>query len=304
MLNAKPKTIETAVGKWPGILKALGVDEKFLTKKHGPCPFCEGTDRFRFDDKNGSGSFICSHCGAGGGMEFLMRQFNWSFKEAASNVDRVIGTVVESRRMDERTEADKVLAIKRILRECRQVQQGDPVWLYLNRRTGIDLIPSDIKFHPGLYHSEGGMHPVMVSVLRAPDGTGVTLHRTYLTLEGAKAAVSPAKKLMPGKRLNGSAIRLTRVAETIGIAEGLETAIAASRRFGVPVWSASNAALLEQFIPPEGVRHVHIFGDNDSSFTGQAAAYTLARRLVRDKFTVDLQFPPDPDTDWCDLVLP
>lgn len=300
MLNTKPKTIEQATGKWPGILAELGVDEKFLRRRHGACPFCGGSDRFRFDDKNGTGSFICSQCGAGSGMDFLIRLYGWNFREAAANVDRVLGTVQESRRMDERTDADKVAAIKRVLRECRPVTRGDPVWLYLNRRTGIEIVPGDVKYHPGLYHSDGGMHPVMVSILRGADGTGVTLHRTYLTLDGAKANVSPQKKFMAGLRLNGGAVRLSRVVEQIGIAEGIETALAASIRFGLPVWAATNATLLEQFQPPSGVRSVWIMGDNDSSYTGQAAAYSLAKRLVRDKYEVQLSFPDGADKDWCD----
>lgn len=303
MHNVKNRTIDAAVGKWPGILAALGVDEQFLRRKHGACPFCGGNDRFRFDDKNGSGSFICSHCGAGGGMEFLMRLYGWSFKEAAANVDRVMGTVKEAARQDERSEADKVAAIKRVLRECQPVTHGDPVWTYLNRRTGIDVVPPDIKYHPSMYHSEGGKHPVMVSILRGQDGTGATLHRTYLTMDGRKASVEPAKKFMAGKRLNGGAVRLSRVQECIGIAEGIENALAASIRFGVPVWAATNAVLLEQFLPPEGIKSVRIFGDNDSTYTGQAAAFVLARRLVRDGIAVELDFPSQQDTDWCDLVM-
>lgn len=300
MQMPKPKTVEVAAGKWPGILVALGVDEKFLSRKHGACPFCGGTDRFRFDDKEGTGSFFCSQCGPGAGMEFLIRLFGWSFKDAAANVDRVVGNVNQSRRMDERTEADKVAAIKRVLRECRPVEHGDPVWTYLNARTGVETIPGDIKYHPGLFHSAGGQHPAMVSVMRDSIGHGVTLHRTYLTLGGAKANVDPAKKFMAGKRLNGAAVRLSRVSEQIGIAEGIENALKASQRFGVPTWAATNAVLLEQFMPPEGVRSVRIFGDNDSSYTGQAAGFNLAKRLVRDGYAVELDFPPDVDVDWCD----
>lgn len=297
----KPKTIDAATGKWPEILIALGVDEKFLRRRHGPCPFCGGSDRFRFDDKNGTGSFICSQCGAGSGIEFLIRLFGWSFREAAANVDGVVGNITVSRRMDERTEQDKVVAIKRVLRECRAVTHGDPVWLYLNRRTGIAVVPTDIKYHPSLYHSDGGQHPTMVSILRGHDGTGVTVHRTYLTSGGEKANLNPSKKFMAGKRLNGGAVRLSRVAEKIGIAEGIETALAASQRFGVPVWAATNATLLEQFLPPEGVKAVWVMGDNDSSYTGQAAAFNLAKRLIRDGYAVDLSIPQNADTDWCDV---
>lgn len=301
MLNAKPKTIDAAMGKWPGILRTLGVDDRFLGRKHCACPFCGGSDRFRFDDKNGTGSFFCSQCGAGSGMEFAVRFLGLPFKDTAAAVDRIVGNVEVSRRMDERTEADKVSAIKRVLRECRTVTHGDPVWRYLNRRTGIEIVPGDIKFHPGLFHSEGGQHPCMVSIVRDSAGHGVTLHRTYLTEDGRKADLSPAKKFMAGKRLNGAAVRLSRVAEMIGIGEGIETALAASQRFGVPVWAATNSVLLEQFLPPEGVRTVWIFGDNDASFTGQAAAYNLAKRLVRDKFNVELFIPEGVDSDWCEL---
>jgi putative DNA primase/helicase len=300
MLTTKPRTIDAAVGKWPGILVALGVDDKFLGKKHCSCPFCGGVDRFRFDDKNGSGSFICSQCGAGSGMDFVMRMLNSSFKDAAASVDRVVGNVEVSRRMDERSEADKLRAIKRVLSECRPVEQGDPVWLYLQRRTGIAKIPGDLKFHPGLFHSDGGAHPSMVSIMRDQAGRGVTVHRTYLTQAGEKASVDPVKKFMAGKKINGAAVRLSRVAECIGIAEGIETSLAASMRFQLPVWAATNATLLEQFMPPAGVTEVRIYGDNDSSFTGQAAAFALAKRLMRDGFKVSVEIPQQVDKDWCD----
>lgn len=300
MLNAKPKTAEMAVGRWPGILKALGVDDRFLGKRHGECPFCGGKDRFRFDDKAGSGSFFCSQCGAGDGMEFLKRHFGWSFKDAAANVDAIIGTVAAGQAIIERSEADKVASIKKTLRECLRVVPGDPVWLYLNRRVGLDVVPSDIRFHPGLWHRDGGNHPAMVSALRDKDGTGVTLHRTYLTAQGEKANVSPCKMLMPGKILTGAAVRLSRVQESIGIAEGIETALAASRRFGVPVWAATTATLLEQWMPPEGVREVLICVDNDLSFTGHAASYALAKRLVRDGIYVRVEIPKNIGVDWCD----
>lgn len=300
MSALKPRTAELATGKWPGILVALGVDERFISKKHGACPFCGGTDRFRFDDKNGSGSFFCSQCGAGSGFEFLIRLYGWSFKECAAAVDRVLGTVKAVERTNERSEADKVSAIKRVLRECRPVVQGDPVWTYLNRRTGVVEIPPDIRFHPGLFHSQGGQHPAMISIMRDQEGHGVTVHRTYLTATGEKASVDPVKKFMAGKRLNGAAVRLSRVQSHIGIAEGIENALAASDRFGMPVWAATNAILLEQFMPPVGVLTVSIYGDTDSSWTGQAAAYVLAKRLERDGFNVEVIMPPKFDEDWCD----
>src|SRR5690554_5454604 len=64
-------TRELALGKWPGILSRLGVDESFLLNRHGPCPNCGGKDRYRFSDQEGTGSYYCSQCGPGDGFDLL-----------------------------------------------------------------------------------------------------------------------------------------------------------------------------------------------------------------------------------------
>ena len=98
-------------------------------------------------------------------------------------------------------------------------------------------------------------------------------------------------------------MRLGGAKATLGIAEGIETALAASQRFGVPVWSATNAVLLEAWVPPQGVERVLIAGDNDASFTGQAAAFGLARRLVQKGLAVEIRIPDQVGKDWADASL-
>ena len=74
---------EAASGKWAAVLTALGVDGRLLVNRHGKCPGCGGKDRFRFDDQDGSGSFICSQGGGGNlsgdGVELLAhaKQIEW-----------------------------------------------------------------------------------------------------------------------------------------------------------------------------------------------------------------------------------
>nr|WP_314384170.1 primase-helicase zinc-binding domain-containing protein [uncultured Cardiobacterium sp.] len=64
-------TIRAAArGQWRQIHAALGIPPETLTDRHQPCPCCGGRDRFRYDDKDGSGSFICSHFANGGGDGF------------------------------------------------------------------------------------------------------------------------------------------------------------------------------------------------------------------------------------------
>lgn len=53
------------------IFPAVGIKLHSNHKKHQPCPICGGSDRFRCDDKNGTGSWICNQCGAGSGYTLV-----------------------------------------------------------------------------------------------------------------------------------------------------------------------------------------------------------------------------------------
>jgi putative DNA primase/helicase len=140
---------------------------------------------------------------------------------------------------------------------------------------------------------------------RILDHTGqraVNLHLTYLSLDGKKADVTPAKKVMPGKLPPGCAIRLGAVHRAMGVSEGIETAISAAILFGMPVWACVNGTLLSQWIPPDGAEQVTVFGDNDANYTGQSKAYILANRLeVQYKRRVTVRIPPVVGEDWNDF---
>lgn len=61
-----------ANGYWLSrIFPAVGIHLRGDGKKHQPCPICGGSDRFRCDDKGGSGSWICNQCGAGNGYTLV-----------------------------------------------------------------------------------------------------------------------------------------------------------------------------------------------------------------------------------------
>ena len=85
---------EQAIGCWPYIHSALGIDQGYLRNQHMPCPGCGGTDRFRYDDKEGRGTFFCGGGGdpvCGDGFELLRHVNGWDFKECADQVRRVLG---------------------------------------------------------------------------------------------------------------------------------------------------------------------------------------------------------------------
>jgi hypothetical protein len=84
-------TIESARGRWREILPQLGIESRFLTNKHGPCPLCGGKDRYRFDDKGGEGSYYCAQCGPGNGLILVRKKRGWDFKTAVDEIDKIIG---------------------------------------------------------------------------------------------------------------------------------------------------------------------------------------------------------------------
>src|SRR3954449_13062481 len=84
-------TVERARGRWREILPQLGVDTRFLVNKHGPCPLCGGRDRYRFDDRDGTGSYYCNQCGAGVGVILIRKLHGWDHKTACDEIDKIIG---------------------------------------------------------------------------------------------------------------------------------------------------------------------------------------------------------------------
>ena len=101
----------------------------------------------------------------------------------------------------------------------------------------------------------------------------------------------------------GAAVRLFDPTDKLGIAEGIETAIAAHELFDVPTWATISSTIIESFSPPAGIRRLVIFADHDRNCAGQKAAFTLAHRLHRDlKLDVEVKIPPEPDSDWLDVL--
>lgn len=92
-------TLAAATGRWAEILGRLaGLQPEQLSNRHQPCPLCGGRDRYRFDDKDGSGSWFCNQCGGkhhlgggGTGLDLLMRLRRWSFRQACEEVERYLG---------------------------------------------------------------------------------------------------------------------------------------------------------------------------------------------------------------------
>lgn len=328
---------QAAAGRWRSILESLAPSlDAALARpgRHTACPVHGGKDGFRvFSDFEESGGGICNTCGPqSDGFALLMWINDWDFVTALHAVSDLVNTgdfgtavvpAVRPRKpaVDPR-EADRLR--RRLARIWKQTMPLDtdtalPVMRYLKRR-GLHMsgeLPHDLRAHPGLDYYDGdqciGKFPAMVAVVRDPSGRAVTLHATYLTPEGEKAPVESVKKLMAypkNRTLKGAAIRLAIIGDVLGVAEGVETALAVMEATRMPVWSGVNAAMLAQIIPPEGVKRVYVWGDLDRKKAGQKAAGKAIRKMHERNLAVAGIFPPatllpayGKGLDWLDVYL-
>jgi putative DNA primase/helicase len=169
---------------------------------------------------------------------------------------------------------------------------------YLHLR-GLKAKSDALRFLPAARHpnAKGTGLTALLAAIHGPDNVLVALQRTFLTRAGAKADVNPARMMLG--RLGSGAVRLAPTAATLGLAEGVETALAASQLHGLPCW-ATCGARLERIALPVPVRHVVLFADNDPP--GLATADRAVRRFRAEGRDVEIRVPPSPGTDWADVI--
>lgn len=321
---------EAAEGRWTEILTGAGVPEPLLARDNRPCPLCGGRDRFTFFRREADGHWFCRGCGHGDGIALLQRFRHESFGSALRYLEQRLGIrrawlpreewlrrAAERRAENDAADraARRLEALWNEARPLSECDRFDPVMRYLASRglpLGAGDLSTELRSHPLLDYFEGGggerVHerwPAMLARISDEEGRLVSLHRTYLRPDGAKAPVAAQKKLAKGS-LGTGLIRLFAPQDSLGIAEGIETALAARALSSIPVWSAVSVggyARLRNL--PAGVGRLVIFGDRDESFAGQKGAYELAERIGREHpgVRVEVRLPPSAGADWNDVLL-
>jgi phage/plasmid primase-like uncharacterized protein len=104
-------------------------------------------------------------------------------------------------------------------------------------------------------------------------------------------------------RVAGGAVRLGEAAETLLIAEGIETGLSAMQASGLPVWAALSTSGMTSLALPPIVRTVVILADHDANGAGERAARIAAARWLAERRRACIALPPELGSDFNDVLL-
>lgn len=201
-----------------------------------------------------------------------------------------------------------------IFKAAHPLQRQAPVGQYLVKRGlgELNKCPQALRMAELPYFDAGlevGRFPTMLAAVTDPQGVMVAVHRTYIDFNGKKAPVPQPRKLSrTSGLLAGASIKLFAPTSidgklALGVAEGIETALACYLASGIPTWSCMSAGGVRAFEWPQGLQTLVIFADNDASGVGQSAARDLAGRAAAAGIEVRVLIPETVGTDWRDVYV-
>ncbi|HFN3686179.1 TPA: primase-helicase zinc-binding domain-containing protein [Enterobacter hormaechei] len=269
------ETVKQACGHWPRILPALGV--KVIKNRHQSCPVCGGSDRFRFDDKEGRGTWFCNQCGAGDGLKLVEKVFGMNASEAAGKVNAVTGNlppvapeVIAAAEAETDTDRKAAAALAVRLMEKTRPASGNA---YLTRKGFPDRECPVLS----ATHKTGGVTfragDVVVPLY---DDTGALVNLQLISSDGLKrtlkgGAVKGACHTIEGKKQAG---------KRLWIAEGYATALTVHHLTGETVMVALSSVNLLSLASLVRQKHpacqIVLAADRDLNGDGQNKAAAAA----------------------------
>lgn len=250
----------------------------------GECPMCGKKNKYRMDNINGRGTWICS-CGSGDIWSLLQNTQKKEFKTLAKEIDNLIGNSYTNDYQPKKVSQISNLR-DRVITKFNKLGslKGTLAEKYLENRhiqtQSISL--NNIRYSP-IEQLKGAEFSAIYALATDSKGNACYLHRTFL--DGAKKADIEANKRMNSlqeatylDQAQSVAIRLFPISSTLGIAEGIETALSCHQIYKCNTWSVINAGFMSKFVAPQGVNHLIIFADTDANLTGHSAAFECGRK--------------------------
>lgn len=161
----------------------------------------------------------------------------------------------------------------------------------------------DLRYHPRTPLGRGRgvvFRPAIVAAVR--EGRRLTaIHRTFLDARTARKAPDlDNPRRMLGRPAHG-AVQLAQPVRTLGLAEGIETALAAMQILRIPVWATLGAERAGRIRLPDCLERLVLLFDNDPA--GWKAEQRARDAYRRPGLSILTRWPPAND-DWAELVDP
>jgi putative DNA primase/helicase len=189
-------------------------------------------------------------------------------------------------------------AALRLWGEARSIA-GTPAAAYLVSR-GLSATSAELRYHPRTPLGPSPLtqfRPALIAAVRDASGL-VAVHRTFIDPGGRGLAALAQKRCGLG-RFGSGAVRLGGSAPRLGLAEGIETALAATALFGVPCWATLGTERFRRVALPAEVRELVLFLDHDG---GGRRAERLAREAFAQVPYIKAYVPERPGDDWNDVL--
>lgn len=189
---------------------------------------------------------------------------------------------------------------ERIWREAAPI--GDTLAKdYLEAR-GIRAVSRALRFHPRTPLGPRGNTqylPAMIAAVTMDHGL-VAVHRTFLNpIRPAVAPFNNPKRAL-GSLASGAVRLFDPVEGRLGLAEGIESALAAKALTQIPCWASLGNERFGLVSIPESVRELHLFVDHDAG--GELAEERARSAYACESRTIITRRPRAEGKDWNDAL--
>ncbi|MFQ2222155.1 DUF927 domain-containing protein [Aeromonas enteropelogenes] len=267
--------VAAAAGHWPDLLAAVGIDIP-RRGKHGPCPACGGKDRFRLDDKGGRGTWICSQCGNGDGLDLVGKVTGRQPKEAAELIAPLVGLSdsgldhaarkqlhqqqqARAEQEHKQAEQQRRKAARRATSISADIKQGISPYLERKALSGLPMPLTQRVIAVGeLTYQPGSL------VVPLRDEAGGLVNVQLINTDGDKRYLPGGQKAGAFHRIDGG--------ELVAVVEGYASGLSVQAATGATVYCAMDAGNLLAIAQIARRQHPEarllLCGDNDEGTKG------------------------------------
>jgi hypothetical protein len=180
-----------------------------------------------------------------------------------------------------------------------QSVSGTPAERYVRNRS-IPVAPDVMRYHPATPLGRGRSVRFLPALLIAvgQPRRPAAIQRIFLQLNGRPALLERAKRSLGP--LRGDAVQLFEADDTLGLAEGVETALSAAVLLAIPVWASLGAERFDRIEIPMGIKRLVLLADNDLAGRRAVARALQSYALVGREIVV--LWPERSYNDWNDML--